>query len=312
LRYSQNVFTNNPVDLEEAAGELGEVTRLAPRFAPAYASLAEACLSEARFHYRPALEAFADAHRNAARALEIDGANLTARTVLATLLAQEEWKWDEAGVEFRRVLANSHDDPRALFGYAAFLAQRGDLNGAIKVARKGLDRVPNSQGGRTLLARLYYYNREYRRAVDILHERPRVDEHDLDPDLLEVDIQLAMGDVPAAWRAWELSERRLVKDHPTLSNEFKRVRIYAAEQDRASALAFQERDVEVARGTGLAPLLIAENYCALGMRDEAIEWIDRAVAQHDPDIGALVGDSIFDPVRNDARFTAALKRIGSK
>jgi hypothetical protein len=48
----------------------------------------------------------------------------------------------------------------------------------------------------------------------------------------------------------------------------------------------------------------------LGRRDEAFEWLDRAYDERDPFLPILKYYKPFEPLHDDPRFDALLKRIG--
>ena len=54
-------------------------------------------------------------------------------------------------------------------------------------------------------------------------------------------------------------------------------------------------------------LMIAEVYIGLGDKDEAFQWLHRAIDQNDL-APFLTCDSLFDPLRADSRFSSLLKR----
>jgi hypothetical protein len=47
----------------------------------------------------------------------------------------------------------------------------------------------------------------------------------------------------------------------------------------------------------------------LGKNDEALSWLEKACAEHTPNINAIKVDPTYDPLRNDPRFHAVLKQI---
>ncbi len=57
---------------------------------------------------------------------------------------------------------------------------------------------------------------------------------------------------------------------------------------------------------------IARIYAFRGMADEAFHWLERAIARRDGALGALIGDSFLDNIRDDPRFAKIERRLGIK
>jgi tetratricopeptide (TPR) repeat protein len=51
-------------------------------------------------------------------------------------------------------------------------------------------------------------------------------------------------------------------------------------------------------------------YGALGEKDEAFAWLEKAYQEHDPQLTYLKVGPRFDPLRQDPRFRELLRRIG--
>jgi tetratricopeptide (TPR) repeat protein len=67
---------------------------------------------------------------------------------------------DEAAAEFRRVLREEPDDPRAHLGLGRLLYQQGDLDGSLKHLRRAAAAVPNLRATHALLAEIYKRRQE--------------------------------------------------------------------------------------------------------------------------------------------------------
>jgi hypothetical protein len=62
-------------------------------------------------------------------------------------------------------------------------------------------------------------------------------------------------------------------------------------------------------GRGHPRLSRAQVHLGLGETDAVFDWLDRAVDERDPGILDLPCKPIWDPVREDPRFTALLRKM---
>jgi Flp pilus assembly protein TadD len=60
----------------------------------------------------------------------------------------------------------------------------------------------------------------------------------------------------------------------------------------------------------VSPARIAQIHLGLGDRDGALEWLDRALDQRCPEVVWMGVHPMFDELRGETRFLAALKRTG--
>jgi hypothetical protein len=51
-------------------------------------------------------------------------------------------------------------------------------------------------------------------------------------------------------------------------------------------------------------------YAALGDKDDAFEWLDKAYVEHDDDLALLMVDPRLSSLRADPRFASLVERIG--
>jgi adenylate cyclase len=105
-------------------------------------------------------------------------------------------------------------------------------------------------------------------------------------------------------------------------------RSYAARDDReaeeALALGFKEGGYSGAlrrvaetlaarsKTTYVSPWQIGTLYIRAGMKDEAIDWLERAYLARDQNMPYLGVDPIFDPLRDDPRYQGLLRKMKLK
>jgi tetratricopeptide (TPR) repeat protein len=83
--------------------------------------------------------------------------------------------------------------------------------------------------------------------------------------------------------------------------------LYAHAGRRAEAAAILQQMLEQ---PACPPFLIAILYGALGDRDRAFVYLEKAVERHNESISLMGVDWRFDSLRGDPRFTKVLKRVG--
>ena len=69
---------------------------------------------------------------------------------------------------------------------------------------------------------------------------------------------------------------------------------------------------ERSKGSYVSPYFIALVYAALGEKDHAFEWLEKAYNEHQPYLTLIKVEPVFDSLRSDPRFADLLSRIGLK
>jgi hypothetical protein len=86
--------------------------------------------------------------------------------------------------------------------------------------------------------------------------------------------------------------------------------VYAETGRRAEARRILDDLKKFAEEKYLPPEEIASVYIALGEKDEAFRWLDRACEVHSGALHSIAISPVFRPIHADPRFAAILKRIG--
>lgn len=89
------------------------------------------------------------------------------------------------------------------------------------------------------------------------------------------------------------------------------VRTYAASGDRPEAQRLLAQALKEERKEGdLHAILFAGSYLALGEKDEAFKWLEKAYEDRDWPLVELKVKPLWDPVRLDPRFQNLVRRVG--
>ena len=280
---------------------------LDPGYALPYAGLADCYAIMSPYNVLTPEESYRKAKSAATKALEIDDRLAEAHTSLAHLTWMYEWNWTSAETEFKRAIELNPNYATAHQWYSVYLSAMARHDEAIREASRAYEIEPLSLPIIRDLTRAYYHARRYDEAIatymKALELDPRHYRHNSWLELtyaqkgsydLAVEVHLkAMRMVGAdpveivtlerayrtsGWRAFWRKELGLMKEHA----------------DRFYVIPYN-----LARTSALA-----------GETDQALEWLEKAYAEHSDHLVLLKVDPIFDPLRGDPRFADLLRRVG--
>ena len=282
-----------------AADLFREAIALDSNYAPAHTGLAEAYLLLYSWdqvtleEIKPIIESSLD------RALELDPLLGEAHTARALFL-RNLGRFDESETAWRRAieLVPGHADTHHWFGI--MLWELGRFDESRIELRRALALDPMSRIINTNVGFGEYFARDYDTAI-AQYERAleRFPDFSYTWILLSAAYSLNgqhQNAVQAAQKSLELS--------PGDSNW---TLMLAAALVRAGDEA-EARRVMASASAG-DPTRFALVHAALGDTDEAFRWLDLALETGSPFITEL-GDPAYDPIRDDPRFQAALRRVG--
>ncbi len=252
-------------------------------------------------------EAYPKAKVAAERALSLDPRLPTAHTARGGVLYFYEWKPAEAEREFLRALALSASTPEVGLFYSDLLASTGRADSALALARRSHAADPLYVDMSTQFG-------------DMLRITGRADEAlavyraalDLEPN--RSDAWQGIGDVLAARgrRAEALAAYRRLPGKGVLARVATAVTLVElgrrdeARRELAALVAESRRRYVRAEQ-------VAAVYVALGERDSAFVWLDRALRDRSSGMMRLASPTMaryWDPIRADPRFRQLLREVG--
>jgi len=275
-----------------------------PKFALAYAGQAEAWEVIPSYPYAAPSECVSKAKAAATKALELDPDLPEAHTVAGMIAANYDWDWATAEREFKRSLEIDPNLAITHYRYAwTFLSPLGRHDQAIAEMKKATELEPLSlvQGANFAGVLLYA-----RRFDDGIAQAQKV--VDLDPTFLVGKTWLAHNYIARGEyaKALAIAEPTLNSDNPFLSDA---ALAYAKMGEREKALAIVARWKEAEGRKYVLNYLIAQAYAALGDKDAAFAELERAYQNHDWFFQRIKVDPMMDPLRDDPRFDAMVKRL---
>jgi serine/threonine-protein kinase len=293
-----------PADLDTAERYFQLALEKDPDFAMAYAGLSAVWAGRRQMRITPAVEAGQKAKAAALNALELDDGLAAGHTRLAGVLAYTDYDPAGAEREYRRAIELDPNDPIARSGYSHLLMSLRRPDEAMQQIERALELDPLN------VMTVSFY------AIDLLFVR-RFDEALAEAERalrLQPDAPVARSAQNYAWLAKGMYTELLAYDRariagdPELSEAFERGYSEAgyegAERRRADVTASRYDTPG-----GRSALVIAHMYVCGGAKKEALDWLERAYEDHDPNLPFL-GMPVWDPLRDEPRFQELLRRMG--
>ena len=299
LLLGRQFFNRGTLDnFRRAAEAYGKAIALDPKFAAAYAGLADAESRVADFTGDAAGLKRAEAAAEKAIALapeEADG-----YVTRGLLRSSYSWDWAGAQADLAKALAINPTNSTVQRHYGALLESLGRLPEAIAAARKAIELDPLSNSAWQNLGGYLMYSGDYPAAGDALHRSLEIQ-----PDSVYTLINLGILQLLEGKAAEALAMFR-----KNTSNAFKLYGISMAEHSLGHVRESQQALKElIAKEAQEAAYQIAEVFAWRGEKDKAFEWLERAYRQRDGGLSDVKLDPLLASLRGDPRYTALLRKL---
>jgi len=310
-RYSegrQALRQGSRTQLLQGTSYLKQAVSRDPKFAQAYAGLADAYLLLPEYAVLRPAEAWSQARVTAGRALALDSSLAEAHATLAEGANRYDYHWAAAEKGYLRALAVDANSSPTLQRYGDFLAARGRFQEALLLSRRAFEVDPLSAAIGSHLARVLYQMRQFDDAFAVFR---RVLE--LDPNLPMAltgigRIHLHDGRRNAALATMQLAVNvsgRLPYHVGNLAYAFGRV----GDTTEAKRLIAELR--QRSREEYVPPSALAIAYMGLGDLDQAFQYVQAAVRERDPWFAAeSLVSPIYEPLWADPRSVLIRRRMG--
>jgi len=290
--------------LRNAVADFQQAVAIDPGYAQAWAALAEAQMLLPHYFLAPAETAFPAGEAAAERALTIDPNTASADVALA-MMDRVQWKWSDAEAAFRRALKIAPGDAEAADQYSQDLLAAGRLDEALAQIDRAqrLDPLSGIIGVTrvNVLTALHRFDEANAQAQQVISGHP----------------DYALGHFVAADVAIDRHDYAAAKTQLGIGAELtgENSEIYrllvSGIADPAQRAAARDA-VLTASGATHQRLSVTARIkwlMLLGDRDDGLNAMQRM--GHEIVFGEdNPWQPVFDPVRNDPRFIAAMKRMG--
>jgi serine/threonine-protein kinase len=303
-RYAWNKRTQEGV--REAVDFFERAIAEDPSYALAYAGLSDSYALHVDYRNVPVREGLERAKEYARKAIELDERLAEAHASLAWCLFIYDWEWDASERESRRAIELDPRYASAHQWYTFLLASQGRGDESVASAQRAIELDPASVSGRRSIAWANYYARRYDQAR--YHAQRAVAMNPIAEESYRIlGLSLVQsGELEEAERTM-----REAVELPAGSVYAKAVLGYvlahSGRRDETRAL-LDELAAQAARGY-VSPVAFALLHIALGDREHALDWIERAYEERRGWLVYLRVNAVFDPLRGEPRFEALAKRM---
>lgn len=296
----------NRSNLFKAIDAFNAALEVEPTFAPAYAGLADAYAQLGYGGFLRPEDAFLKAKAAARRALELDSTLAAPHATLGFATMYYDWDWAGAEREYRLAIARNPSYATAHEWYGLFLAAMGRFDEAQDQERQALELDPLSVPIAATAGWVLHYSGKQDQAEAVLRTALRTDSTFAIGHLYLGRVLQFRGQPDSALAHFA----RMGPLRSWIPNIAGEAYVYAEMGRRDAAEAALARLDSLARTEYVTPYAVALVYAALGERDQAFAWLDRAVAERTHWLLWLARDRRWAPIRDDPRFAALQRRVG--
>jgi TolB-like protein/Tfp pilus assembly protein PilF len=223
-----------------------------------------------------------------------------------------DWEFAQAEKEFKLALEFNPNYAEVHHWYAIFLANLGRHQEAEPEAKRAQELDPLSLLMNMTPALTFYLARQYDRSVEALQKII-----DMDPNfptahsvLGNAYVQMKMYDeaMDEYQKVMELSKGVAVVE-TAMKVIIGQLHARRGDEDRARKI-LDEVVKAMAEGINVSAYMIAAIHSALGEREPAFEWLNRAYEQREVVMVSLKVDPTLDGLRGDERFAELVMRVG--
>jgi TolB-like protein/tRNA A-37 threonylcarbamoyl transferase component Bud32/lipoprotein NlpI len=274
-------------------------------FALAYAGLADSYVVLGDYGYLHPKEAYPQAKEAAQTALSIDDTLAEAHTSLAFAELYYDWDWFNAERRFKQAIKLKPSYATAHHWYGNALVIMGQVHQGMVHLKRAQELDPLSPIINLSIGWAFYYARQYDQAIEQYKKTLQMDAN-------FVSAHYALGRVYEQKRMYEAAIGEFQKgiSGGDVASAEMLGHAYAMAGQRSEARKVLEQLKQKAEHQYDPLYYIVIIYAALGEKDQAFEWLEKAFEGRSSLLVYLKVDPTFDSLRSDQRFQDLRRRVG--
>lgn len=278
-----------------------------PKYAPAFAGLADTFNLLANYGFRPSPQTRPQAQEMARRALKLNPNLAEAHLALALVAGEYNWDFDEAEREFSIALALRPSDPVTRSRHAQLLVAMGALPEAVEEIQYSQRLDPLSEIINANVGWFLFLNGQEQAAEEQLHEvltfSPGFAVAHYYLGVL-LDHQQRFGEaISSLERARDLSKNSSYASAGLAHALARSGERHQAEEILSALLEKREKEY-------VSPIGLAIACFGLGQDDEGFRWLEKAFEERKGWLLHIRVEPALEDFRDDARYVDLVERIG--
>ncbi len=294
-------------DLRKAVDSFNQATALDPKFAQAYAGLAQTWVVLPAYNGGSPDDCFPRGEAAAQKALSLDENSVDALSTIASLKSNYHWDLEGSVPIYERVLQLNPNDATSHHWFASeALAAFGQADRELAEMTRAAELDPLSLVILTNLGNAYLHNDQVNEAISRFRKVIEMDPHFYFAEWsYGVALEL-QGKMPEAIA--QLEKTAALTDDPAVQGLLGHAYALTGRKDDAQKILHQLEQDRLKHF--VAPYNIAIIYLGLGDRDAAFKWLEQGYREHDSnDLLPIRIDPFLAPLHDDPRFAALAEKI---
>lgn len=274
-----------------------------PNLALAWAGLSSALAYKTGYDDADFTAGYEEARSSAMRALEINPDLPEGHLALAGIQSSHDWDWEAAEASLNRALTQRPGDTKIRQDLARLMRVRGKEDESFAEYQRVAEQDPLDLQAQRSLANAFASRGRFEDALNILDHIQEIDPgRPLTHWSLGV-LWLRQGDYQQALNEFSVEPFEFLK----LTGEA--IAHHHLQQQEQAVASLQTLISKMGESSSFQ---IAAVYAQWGDANNALSWLERAYTIRDPGLLYLGVTSLFDPLREDPRFKAFIRRMNFK
>ena len=293
--------------LQEGIEHFQQAIAIDPNYAAAYSGLADSYTTLGYLSYIAPKEAFPQARAAAMKALELDGTLAEPHASLAYVHFYYDWDWPKAEAEFKQAIALNPNYATAHDWYSYYLTAMGRPDEALVEIRRAQELDPLSLVISTDMGFHLFYKRRYDETIQQLRKTLQ-----MNPKFPLAHLWLGRayqqkGMYEEAIAEYRQTDAALPDWVVTLAGIGNVEGVAGKKREARDMLAKLNT---LSQKKYVTPYGVALVYAGLGEKDQALNWLEKALEDRAHWLAWIRLDPRWDPIRDEPRFKKIVSRVG--